>query len=214
MIERKRPVFKAVIFLSYIPSNGLSSLDVSHMYPFPSMPSLIVASLNPVKIAAARAGFTAMFPHLPCEVAGLSVPSGVADQPHSEAETWQGAQQRAVAARAARPQADYWIGIEGGVALYGDQWLAFGWVVVLGDQRQGQARSASFALPPAMVALMAQGLELGEADDRLFGTHNAKQRGGTVGALTQGIIDRQQLYQPAVSLALLPFAQPSLYPGP
>lgn len=172
---------------------------------------LVVASLNPVKIAAAEGGFRLLFPQLSCRMEGVSVPSGVPDQPYGEAETWQGAMNRAEAARLARPQGDYWIGIEGGVTIFGPEWLALGWVVLLSKQGLGQARSASYVLPPPLVALMQQGLEQGEADDQIFGTQGAKRRGGTIGAITQQAISRQELYQPAVSMAFAPFLQPELY---
>lgn len=172
---------------------------------------LIVASHNPVKLAAAQGGFAAVWPGQPITCRGVAVPSGVPDQPRGEDETRQGARNRATAARTAQPAADFWVGIEGGIACYGSNWFSFGWVTVLSQAQQGEARSASFLLPPAITRLLAQGLELGAADDRILGTQGNKRRGGTVGTLTQGVINRQQLYQPAVSLALIPFLQGELF---
>ncbi|KAJ6443472.1 NTPase [Purpureocillium lavendulum] len=76
---------------------------------------VIVSSKNPVKIGAARQGFAQMFPGAGFDIRGLSVPSGVPDQPFSDQETLDGATNRANNARAAAPDADYWVGIEGGV---------------------------------------------------------------------------------------------------
>ena len=60
---------------------------------------------------------------------------------------------------------------------------------------------------------MRQGLELGQADDIVFGRSNSKQANGAVGILTDDVIDRAQLYEPAVIFALIPFKNPDLYPA-
>ena len=173
---------------------------------------LVVASTNPVKIEAARRGFEALFPGVLRQCEGIGIPSGVADQPFSEAETLQGAQNRAAGAQAARPAADYWIGIEGGVAPLEGGLGAFAWIVVRSRTQQGQARTATFMLPPPVAALLAEGLELGEADDRIFGQANSKQANGAIGLLTHDAIVRETLYRPAVIMALIPFYRPDLYP--
>lgn len=48
---------------------------------------IVIASKNPVKMTAALEGFRSLFPHQEFEIAGVSVPSGVRDQPLSDAET-------------------------------------------------------------------------------------------------------------------------------
>ena len=54
-------------------------------------------------------------------------------------------------------------------------------------------------------------MELGEADDIVFGQSNSKQKSGAVGLLTGDIIDRKSLYEEAVVLALIPFKNEELY---
>jgi non-canonical (house-cleaning) NTP pyrophosphatase len=56
-----------------------------------------------------------------------------------------------------------------------------------------------------------QGMELGDADDAVFGRSNSKQANGAVGILTGNVIDRAELYEQAVVLALIPFKNPELY---
>lgn len=172
---------------------------------------IITASTNPVKIAAALAGFQAAFPAESCTAHGLSVPSGVSDQPMTDAETLAGATNRAGNARAAAPDADFWAGIEGGIEEEFGQMWAFAWVVVC-DQagKIGRARTSAFALPEEIAALVRQGVELGVADDRVFGRSNSKQANGAVGILTNDLIDRARYYEHAVVLALVPFMNPSL----
>lgn len=178
---------------------------------FASM-EVIVSSQNPVKVAAARQAFAAVWPEAHLDIRGIKVPSGVPDQPRGDAETRQGALNRALNARNAEPTADYWVGIEGGIGPGSQGHMAFAWMVVLSEDHQGEARSAAFALPPAVSALLEQGLELGEADDRVFGAANSKQQGGAIGLLTQNRITRQTLYEAPMIMALIPFLQPHLYP--
>ncbi len=172
---------------------------------------IVVASLNPVKIECARRGFAKMFPGQAFEVRGIDAPSGVSVQPVGSEETLQGALNRARGARGLKPDADYWVGVEGGVENVGREMAVFAWVVVLSRERCGKGRTGTFFLPQAVAELVRQGLELGEADDRVFGRVNSKQANGAIGLLTDDVIDRTSYYEPAVIMALIPFKHPQLY---
>jgi len=171
---------------------------------------VIVASTNPVKIAAARGGLERVFPSANIHVTGISVPSGVADQPMSDEETLNGARQRMIAAQSAQPDADLWLGIEGGCADTEHGMACFAWVTVTNGTHCGRARTGTFFLPDEVARLVRGGMELGEADDRVFGRSNSKQADGSVGLLTRGVIDRTAYYAHAVVLALMPFLHPDL----
>jgi inosine/xanthosine triphosphatase len=166
---------------------------------------VIVASTNPVKIEAARRGFVAMFPDVGFAFSGVNVPSGVRDQPLGDDETLRGAATRAANARTQMPDAEYWIGIEGGVSDMDGEMQAFAWVVVLGAERSGKSRTGTFMLPQEVARLVRDGMELGHADDVVFGRANSKQQNGSVGLLTGDVIDRAAYYEHAVVLALIPF---------
>lgn len=173
---------------------------------------VVVASKNPVKVRAAREGFARVFPEKTIDVTGVDVPSGVGHQPMTDAETLTGAMTRAANARAAAPAADFWVGLEGGVDGRDGTLEAFAWIVVLGpDGREGRSRTATFELPPEVAALVRDGVELGHADDRVFGRSNSKHTNGAVGLLTRDLIDRTAYYEHAVVLALVPFVNPILY---
>ena len=176
------------------------------------MPQVIVASTNPVKIQAALAGFQRLFPEQSWEARGLSVPSGVGHQPMTDAETRQGALNRARAAQAAVPAADFWVGIEGGCEELHGRLACFAWAIILGRGQAGESRTGMFFLPEAVAALVRAGVELGEADDRVFGRVNSKQGNGAVGLLTGDVIDRLAYYEHALILALVPFRNAALYP--
>ncbi|MEM1215877.1 MAG: inosine/xanthosine triphosphatase [Bacteroidota bacterium] len=175
------------------------------------MPHLIVASQNPVKKAAALQGFQELFRDQTFTVEGLSVPSGVSDQPLGDTETYQGAWNRVQAAKAQYPAADYWVGIEGGNIRGPHGMEVMAWVVVQSATAVGKARTAGFMLPSKVVKLIDEGYELGHAMDAVYQTNNSKHSGGASGLLTDGVIDRLRFYVPAVILALLPFYQTNLY---
>ncbi|KAJ1460307.1 inosine triphosphate pyrophosphatase-like protein [Pelagophyceae sp. CCMP2097] len=181
-----------------------------------------VGSTNPVKVNAVRRAFTAAFPELTIIVVERAVASGVQDQPWGDAETRCGAVTRCRAAAAAHAdgaEADYSVGLEGGVgdcaadggAFDGVECFAVMAVLRTRDARLSTSRSATFLLPPRVVRLMRGGeaghgaMELGDADDIVFGDSNSKQKGGTVAKATNGAIDRTALYEHALLCALAPF---------
>ena len=170
-----------------------------------------IASRNPVKIEATRSAFQQLFPGQTFDFEGQPAPSGVADQPMSDAETLLGAQNRVDHIQAQFPDGEYWVGIEGGIEPMGAEMTAFAWVAIHSKAQQGKARTCTFFLPKQVVALIHQGHELGAADDIVFGQSNSKHSSGAVGLLTDGQMDRAGLYQPAVLLALIPFLKPALY---
>ncbi|MEZ4829755.1 MAG: inosine/xanthosine triphosphatase [Bacteroidia bacterium] len=172
---------------------------------------VIIASRNPVKIQAVSHAFTMAFPEKQISFSGINASSGVNDQPLSDHETFSGAFNRASEAQQLMPEADFWTGVEGGIEIRGDEMLAFAWVVVLGKGQTGKGKTAAFVLPPAVASCVRQGMELGVADDKVFGTSNSKQKNGAVGLLTRDLITRTSLYEPAVIMALIPFINPDLY---
>ncbi len=175
------------------------------------MLKIIVASQNPVKLAAVKEAFTSVSVH-EFEVFGVSVNSGVGDQPMSDHETLTGARNRVHLAKMEYPGADFYVGLEGGVEETALGLLAFAWMVISDGKKIGQARTASFLLPPKVAELVHGGMELGDADDVVFSKSNSKQQNGAVGLLTNDVITRKSLYLPAVQMAFIPFLNPDLYP--
>ena len=175
------------------------------------MEKIIIASQNPVKINAVQVGFEKMFPQTEFKFEGVEVDSGVGNQPMTDAQTLKGATNRAQVASKQIPQADYWVGIEGGIEMADQQMRTFAWVVVKNKTRIGQAKTGTFYLPPKVAKLVSQGKELGEADDIVFGRTNSKQSNGAVGLLTHNLINRTSYYIEAVILALISFKNSKLY---
>jgi inosine/xanthosine triphosphatase len=75
------------------------------------------------------------------------------------------------------------------------------------------AKTSTFRLPPAVAQLIVnQGLELGAADDAVFGRQNSKHGIGTVGLVTNHLITREQYYTQAIILELVPLLlRPDVY---
>jgi len=165
---------------------------------------IVVGSRNPVKLKATEEAFTRVFPNFEIAVEGVSVPSGVAEQPMSDYETKAGAVARVRAVQDLRPDAHFWVGLEGGLETIDHQLWCMAWAVVMSAERKGEARAAAFPLPQELKVLIEQGNELGAADDLLFGRVNSKQQDGTVGILTRGAITRLEYYVHPLVMALIP----------
>ena len=153
-----------------------------------------------------------MFPKQEFSADEFAVASEVSAQPMSNEETLRGATNRAEALRHLSPESSFSVGIEGGVEVIEETMFANAWIVVIDSSGNfGSGRSGSFALPPKVKQLVESGVELGHANDLVFGESNSKQQGGAVGSLTGGVISRQLLYEHAMALALVAFRQPNLF---
>ena len=99
-------------------------------------------------------------------------------QPKTNQETFDGALNRVNATKETMPDADFWVGIEGGTEENDiGKMDAFAWVVIMAkDGKIGKGTTGAFFLPGKMVELIKQGKELGEADDIIFGQTNSKQK--------------------------------------
>jgi inosine/xanthosine triphosphatase len=170
---------------------------------------IAVGSTNPVKVEAVRVMARRVWPDV--EVVTMDVPSGVSAMPMSDEETLAGARNRARAARQAAG-ADLGVGLEGGVNQEPFGLALHGWAVVVdGNGREGIGGGARLPLPQAIARRVLAGEELGSVMDDILGDHNVKQKGGAVGALTAGLVLRQETFAVAVAYALSPFIVPELH---
>ena len=171
---------------------------------------VVVASHNPVKKAAVRQAFADQFGAENFDLLAVAAESGVSDQPRGDTETRTGAINRANDAAAKHPDADFCVGLEGGVDEIDGRLMTFAWMAI--RHRSGdisKVRSVTLPLPDAVRDLVSGGLELGAANDRVFSKVNSKQKGGAFGLLTNGRITRESVYAQTVSIALIPFVHES-----
>ncbi len=174
---------------------------------------ILVGSKNPVKVAATKAAFEKYFEAVYVE--GISVPSDVPDQPINE-ETLQGAKNRALALydlnQKEDHQANYFVGVEGGIVQLNNIWFGFGGMCIVDQHKHiGFGNSPMFQLPDSIVESLLQRKELGTVIDELSGEQNTKHKGGAVGFLTRDVLDRKNLYVQGLVVALIPFVNPQMY---
>ena len=172
---------------------------------------IIIASRNPIKINATKLAFEQMFPNKIFQFEGVNISSDISDQPISNNETLKGAINRSNNAKIECMDADYWVGIEGGVEKKGNEMQVFAWIYIQSKEMVGKARTATFDLPKKIIELIDSGMELGDADDVIFNRRNSKQKNGAVGILTKDLIDREKYYTHAIIMALIPFNNMDLY---
>lgn len=175
------------------------------------MKKVIIASKNPVKINSVQEGFYKMFPDEEFSFEWIEVDSWVGDQPFSDKETLQWAQNRVINCKIKIPDADFWVWIEGWVEKIWDEMQVFAWIYILWNNWQWKAKTSCFYLPKSIIRLLNEGKELWEANDIVFSQINSKQKGGTIWALTNNIITRTQYYIEPVVLALIPFKNSGIY---
>jgi len=171
--------------------------------------TIAVGSMNPAKTSAVKAMCERAFPG--CTVIGVEVPSGVPEQPIGEEQTSTGARNRARAALAAVEGARMGVGLEGGVDPDGN--LISCVAVVEARGRENLTWGVRFPLPPAVVARVLNGEELGPVVDEITGHNESKKQLGAVGLLTNGIFTRTEMMQGPLACALMPFLHPNLYPA-
>jgi len=174
---------------------------------------VIVGSQNPVKIEAVKEAFSKFFDNV--EAIGIAVSSNVPDQPKND-ETHEGARNRALALKQINQDqnlnADYFVGIEGGISKLVSKWFCAAVICVIDNKgREGFGSTTQFELPDKVTKQIFQGVELGKAMDKLRGFKDTKLRDGSVGYFTKGIMDREKYYVNGLINALIPFINSEIY---
>lgn len=176
------------------------------------MKKVIVGSQNPVKLRATEEAFSEMFPHEEFTFIAHSAPSGVREQPLGDTETLQGATNRARACKEEYSDGDYFVGLEGGIGDWEDNFWSFAWMHIEDAKgSSGNGKTGSLMLPPRMSTLIREGKEMSIAADSVFQENGSKHKGGTVGLLTDAVVVRKDFYKMALIFALIPFLHPELY---
>lgn len=170
---------------------------------------IAVGSGNPVKARAVQAVLRAVYDDL--EIVPVAVDSGIPDQPLGDVETRAGAVNRARRALDAA-DAELGVGLEGGLIETEFGWMTCAWCAVVDRAGAvGIGGSVNALLPPAVVAKIEQGHELGDAIDLVTGLEDTKQRMGAVGVLSGGLTNRQAAYEHLVKMALVRFLKPAYF---
>jgi len=191
----------------------------------------IVGSQNKAKVKAVEQVVNKIFPCADGEahvVIGVSVPSGVSDQPKTAEETMNGAINRAKAALKTHDDADYGIGLEGGLEKHGELYFECGWAAVAertkktsdeaaseekdkAEGKLGIGSSARFQVSNKVVAELMRGRELADVVDELSGLNDVRSSQGMMGMITNGHLPRDECYAQGLIFAFAPFISPPQY---
>jgi inosine/xanthosine triphosphatase len=176
------------------------------------MITFFVGSANPTKVNAAKLATAHQWPDAVVE--GFDVESGVSHQPNSDAETRQGAEQRAQRALARglkhrekkttdQSETILGIGMEGGIfEKDGEMWSTV-WVAVVDmEGKFWVANGARFKVPLLVAERIRQGEEMGHAVQHITKLDNIKQKHGMLGVITENFISRTEEYMGITKLAV------------
>ncbi len=166
---------------------------------------LWLGSTNRAKVAAAEAAVLSVSSGI---VTGVSVTSGVAEQPMSDEETRAGATGRARAALIHGQQQKIGglllgMGLEGGVVEQSDGLWNTVWAVVVDEQGDVFAANGSrFRIPERIAQSIRDGREMGPLLAEITGVDDIRSKGGFIGAITESWVTRTQEYTNLATLAL------------
>jgi inosine/xanthosine triphosphatase len=170
---------------SLFPYKGVNTLEI-----------IAIGTTNQAKVAAVRNVFASdRYTLIP-----TNVPSGVSAQPLSDAETRQGAINRAKRALE-KERADIGIGLEGGVMEIGEELWLCNWGALV--DRNGiviTAGGARIPLPVEVAEGIRDGRELGDVMAEYTGNRNIRHHEGAIGIFTNGYVDRAGMFGHIVQL--------------
>ncbi|MFC1802738.1 inosine/xanthosine triphosphatase [Thermoproteota archaeon] len=170
---------------------------------------VILGSTNPVKVNATKQAFDTYFDDV--EVKGIKIPSGIKPFPTSDEETFKGAVNR-VNAASEMEQADYYVGLEGGLQnLKGFTIVKQIAVVKKGEQIYVGVSSGYTAPEPLIKQLDMTTDESRKILDKYFGKKEILSKEGIIGVLTDEVLNRTITSRDAVICALTGFINPQYY---
>jgi inosine/xanthosine triphosphatase len=170
-----------------------------------------IGSVNPVKIISVQSACSQLWPEEKWRFEPIAAPSGVSAQPLSDEEARTGARARAAYAQGCL-DADFGVGIEGGLQKVDGYWFNLAWIVVV-DRfgSEGVSSTTSVAVPDGLLPLIEAGHELRDACEILWGLSRTGYQGGLIGLLTDETLDRTGVYIDAVVAALTRFRHPEAF---
>ena len=147
---------------------------------------VVVGSTNQVKVSVVKE----VLKETNYEVISLDVPSGVSNQPFSDAETLEGATHRA---KLCLSEGEIAIGLEAGVEYLNDQLYLVNWgVLKTQDNQTFYAGGTRLPLPKELIAPLEAGAELGDVIDDYSKRQNVRSNEGAIGILTADYYNRKE----------------------
>ena len=171
---------------------------------------IVIGSTSPVKVNATKQAFGTYFDEI--EVKALPLVSGVKAFPTSDEETLQGALNRAKKACSLEPEAEFAVGIEGGLSKLDNYVLVKQIAVVIKDDIIGIGVSAGYVAPEGLIRQLNMASdESRKIIDSYFGREEILSKEGVIGVMTNEVLNRTRVTKDAVICALTRFINPQFY---
>ena len=177
---------------------------------------ITVGTTNEAKLSAVKETLAGYEMFTGCEISGILVQSGVADQPMSLEETVRGSQSRAVSVFK-KGECDLGFGIESGLMeIQGSKtgFMDFCVCSIFDGKEFHLGISCGFECPKEVSRLMLEeGLDMSQAANRagLSSNPNLGSAEGLIGILTKGRITRKEYTKQAIVTALIHLENEELY---
>jgi inosine/xanthosine triphosphatase len=158
-----------------------------------------VGSMNPVKVEAVRHVMERIYGDV--IITAVDAKGDVPEQPFGD-ETAKGAENRA---RKAIGDHDLGVGIEAGVfEMYGFLYDIQHCAVIDKNGTVTVGMGSGFRYPDRVADLVRNGMTVGDAMSRVYGTENKGRSIGAISMLSKGLLDREDLTEQSVLAAMLP----------
>ena len=176
---------------------------------------IVVGSVNPNKVGAIMEIWDSFVGDTKVIIQGVKVPSDISEMPFSRDETITGARNRAANALKEIPDADFGVGIEGGLE-YSEQtgYILRAWCVIIrkSDHREFLGSSTGMWLPESLITYMkVNNVDLSRAIEIILGLSDIGKKDGIYGLFTGGKVTRKHAFIDALQMALWPLQYPEYF---
>jgi len=170
---------------------------------------IVVWTTNPAKINAIKQAIAEIpyFENENIEIIPLKVDSGISDMPITAEENMLGAKNRAHNCKAQIPDADFYIGMEGGTTKYDDKAYLFGVVYILDKNWEFHYGFSNMMEVPEFFRkkIYDEGLDLGPVLEEITKEENASKKWWAFAHWSDGILTRTDQFVFAFKSAIVPF---------
>ena len=170
---------------------------------------VVVGTENPAKLKGVEKAFGKFFEKV--EVVGKAVNPEVPSQPFNS-ETIRGAINRAK--KAYSDEFDFSVGIEAGLFRVDNTfsgYVDFQVACIYNGKTFTIGFGPGFEYPKKVVEEVLKGKEVGDVMDEISGIENLGEKFGAIGFLTRRKVERSDLTEIAVTMALIPWLNRELY---
>lgn len=155
---------------------------------------ITIGSTNPAKIGAVQYVFSDR------EIKSINVPSNVSAQPFSDAETREGAINRAKQCITTQP-GTIGIGLEGGVMYIENDLFLCNWgALITPEEQMFTAGGARIMLPAEIEEQITKGTELGDLMDDYAKKKDVRNKDGAIGIFTNSLVSRKEMFVHIIKL--------------